>query len=209
MLIRLDSVKPWEWTAEHDIAYRDLKQNFVQSIQLSHHDLTQPFRVQTDGSDTGICGVLYQIDSNGNHNVISLVSRCLTVAEANYTVTEKELLAVMYSVEKFRVYLIGRHFSIITDHHALTFLTTSPFHTSRVARWNLCLQEFDYSIEHCRGVDNVFSDFFSRNPQSCFHVQKSARFTLSLLLCCDNTVISHPDGNLLVSIKYLELAKDI
>lgn len=126
------------------------------------------FRVQTDGSDTGICDVLYQVDDQGHHQVISLQSRCLSSAEANYTTTERELLAVVYSVEKFRVYLIGRRFSMITDPKAVTCLNTSPYNTSRLSRWNLFLQEYLFEVEHCKGIDNVVADFFSRNPAGQF-----------------------------------------
>lgn len=200
--------KPWDWNHEHERAYDALKKNFVESIQLRHYDLTRPFRLQTDGSDSGICGVLYQVDENGNHQVISLVSRCLTSAEQNYTTTERELLAVVYSVEKLRVYLIGRSFTIITDHHALTFLTKSPFHTPRLARWNLCLQEYDFSIEYCRGVDNVVADFFSRHPDSRFHEQSSKKFNIFHMLCCDD--LSRKTSNdLLVSIKFMELNREM
>lgn len=200
--------KPWDWNSTHDQAYIDLKQNFIEAIQLSHYDLTKPFRLQTDGSDTGIGGVLYQVDEEGNHKVISMVSRCLSQAESHYTTTEKELLAVVYSVDKLRVYLIGREFTLITDHHALTFLLTSPFHTSRLARWNLSLQEFNFTIEHCRGVDNIVADFLSRNPEGKFQVQKSVKFTLSKMLCCDNGQSSLSISSVLVSMKHLELQKD-
>lgn len=82
---------------------------------------------QTDATDQGIAGILYQIDKRGNHNVISIVSRCLTRAESHYGTTEKELLAIIYSVNKFRIYLIGVPFTIVTDHQCLTFLKSTQF----------------------------------------------------------------------------------
>lgn len=140
------------------------------------------------------------------HKVISLVSRCLTSAEVRYTTTEKEFLAVVYSVEQLRMYLIGREFSIVTDHHAPIFLTASPLHTSRLARWNLYLQEYTFNIEHFRGLDNVLDDFFSRHLDARFHIQRSIKFTLSR---CNEKHVSYPMGNLLVSLKYLELSRKV
>ena len=93
-----------------------------------------------------------------NPYIIALVSRVLTKYERNYTVTEKELLAIIYSVLKFRYYLIGTTFDIITDHKSLTFLLTSPFNSARLMRWILCLQEYSFR--------NIVADFFSRNFQN-------------------------------------------
>ena len=73
-------------------------------------------RLQTEASDVGISGILNQEDSKGNARIVSLVSRVLTKYERNYTVTEKELLAIIYSVLKFRYYLVGVSLGIVTDH---------------------------------------------------------------------------------------------
>lgn len=70
---------------------------------------------------------------------------------------------MVYSVNKFRMYLIGAEFDILTDHQSLTFLLTTPFHTSRLMRWVLRLQEYLFVISHCRGADNIVADFFSCN----------------------------------------------
>ena len=72
-------------------------------------------------------------------------------------------MAIIYSVIKFRFYLIGSQFDIITDHKSLIFLLSSSFHSARLVRWILCLQEYDFQIKHCKGSDNLVADFFSRN----------------------------------------------
>ena len=74
------------------------------------------FYVQTDACDRGIGGILYQYDELKDQRLIAVVSRCLTGAEVNYTTCEKELLVIVYSITKFRVYLLGVSFEIITDH---------------------------------------------------------------------------------------------
>lgn len=162
----------WKWTRELSKAYQDLKDNFANDIVLHHILPNTPFNVQTDASDKGICGILYQTDDKGHHYLISLVSRCLTSPEIHYTTTEKELLAVIYSVQKFRMYLIGSKFRIITDHKSLTFLKNTTFHNARLIRWTLLLQEYHFDISHCKGKDNIVADFFSRNPESKFAAEQ-------------------------------------
>ena len=160
-LLRRDVV--WNWTNDHRIAFKRLKENFLNCVALKHILPNIRFKLQTDASDIGISAILYQIDSENNPRIVSLVSRVLTKYEINYTVTEKELLAIIYAVLKFRYYLIGSVFDIITDHKSLTFLLTSPFNSARLMRWTLALQEYDFTIIHCKGSDNVVADFFSRN----------------------------------------------
>lgn len=140
-----------------------MKKNFLETVTLSHYLPNTPFRLQTDGSDVGISGVLYQMDSENQPRIISLVSRVLSSSKSQSTTTEKELLAIVYSLIKFRTYLIGREFKILTDNESLTFFLSTPYHNARLMRWSLFLQEYQYAIEHCKGSDNVVADFFSRN----------------------------------------------
>ena len=121
----LKESNPWIWTSEHTLAFDELKRNFANCIMLKHIIPDAPFRLQTDASSCGIAGILYQVDKEGDHRVVSLVSRCLSGPELNYTTTEKELLAIIYSITKLRTFLIGRRFTIITDHKGLTFLNTT------------------------------------------------------------------------------------
>ena len=87
------------------------------------------------------------------------------MAEANYTTTEKELLAIIYTIYKLRYYLIGTVFTIITDHKGLTFLNSTIYHNSRLIRWSLLLQQFSFKVESCKDSENTIADFFSRNPE--------------------------------------------
>ena len=159
----LQTGNSWRWTNDNTRAFEALKQNFTKTVTLSHYLLYARFCVQTDASDVGISGVLYQFNSEGNMRIILLVSRVLTNYESRYTTTEKELLAIIYSILKFRYYLIGSEFDIVTDHKSLTFSLSSPFHSARVIRWILALQEYNFVIRHCRGSDNIVTDFFSRH----------------------------------------------
>ena len=133
----------WIWTSEHTLAFDELKRNFSNYIMLKHIIPDAPFRLQTDASNCGIAEILYQVDKEGDHRVVSLVSRCLSGAELNYTTTEKELLAIIYSITKLRTFLIGRRFTIITDHKGLIFLNTTLYLNSRSILWNIVLLQYD------------------------------------------------------------------
>ena len=171
----------WLWTEKHKYAYRALKENFARAVCLSHIIPGVQFKVQTDASIDGIAGVLYQIDDEKHHRIVSLVSRCLTSAESRYMTTELELLTIVYSVTKFRQYLIGEHFEIITDHKSLTFLNSTMFHNARLIRWNLLLQQYSYSVSYCRGADNIMADFLSRNPGGKFKQESNDKSVISSL----------------------------
>ena len=90
----------------------------------------------------------------------------LNDAQLNYTTTEKELLAVVFALEKFRSYLIGSHITIYTDHSALRHLFAKKDAKSRLIRWILLLQEFDLTIKDKKGSDNVIADHLSRLPNA-------------------------------------------
>ena len=171
----------WDWTENHTRAFEKLKMSFVNCVALSHVIPGAKYTLQTDGSDTGISGVLYQTDASNNLCIVSLVSRCLTKAEKRYTTTEKELLAIVYSVMKLRVYLLGVRFEILTDHKSLTFLRTAEFQSMRLQRWILLLQQYDFTVKYCRGRDNVVADFFSRNPECQFVEQNPEKLLISRL----------------------------
>jgi hypothetical protein len=82
--------------------------------------------------------------------------------ELNYTITKKELLVVVYAINKFRHYIIGYSTFIHTDHSTIKYLMNKPITNARVARWLLLLQEFDITIVDRPGKENVVVDFLSR-----------------------------------------------
>ena len=83
-------------------------------------------------------------------------------AERNYSVTEKELLAVIWSIKKFRPYIEGYRFKLITDHSALKWLNSFKEPMGRLARWALELQQWKFDIEHRKGKLHNVPDFLSR-----------------------------------------------
>ena len=104
-----------------------------------------PFHISTDASDTALGGVLGQKENQQNY-VIYFTSKNLTPPELNYTVTEKEFLAVVHSINQFRHYITGYEVFVHTDHSAIRFLMNKPITTGRITRWLLLLQEFNITI---------------------------------------------------------------
>ncbi|GFX63631.1 retrovirus-related Pol polyprotein from transposon opus [Trichonephila clavipes] len=124
-----------------------------------HLDHLTQFNLFTDASGVGIGAVLQQ-----NQKPIAFASRTLNKAERNYTVTERECLAVIWALNKFKTYFGPLPVKVITDHAALTKLTNGKNLSSRMIRWALKLSEFNIEWEHRPGVQNVVADLLSRNP---------------------------------------------
>ncbi|KAM1216808.1 hypothetical protein ACFX2J_013049 [Malus domestica] len=114
-----------------------------------------------DASDYAIGAVLGQRKNKQPH-VIYYASRTLNDAQLNYSTTEKELLAVVFALDKFRSYLIGTKVIVFTDHAALKYLFTKKEAKPRLIRLMLLLQEFDIEIKDKKGSHNVVADHLSR-----------------------------------------------
>ena len=171
----------WNWDSKYSKTFVALKENFIRAVCLNHIMPDKIFKVQTDASEFEIGGVLYQIDDENNQRIISVASRCLTQTESNYTTTERELLAIVYTIYKFRYYLIGVTFQVITDHKGLTFLESTVYHNSRLIRWSLLLQQFSFNVKYCKGTENIVADFLSRNPEGKFAEQQENKIVMAAL----------------------------
>jgi len=108
--------------------------------------------------------VLSQQDEDGSERVIAYASRALSKPERNYCVTRRELLAVVYFTHHFQQYLLGRHFTLRTDHHSLSWLRNFREPVGQLARWLEQLQEYSFSTIHRPGKRHGNADALSRLP---------------------------------------------
>lgn len=152
----------FKWSAKAQEAFEALKHCLTSAPVLTHPDFSKPFLVQCDASLTGVGSVLCQVGEDGQEHPIAFMSKKLNAAQRNYSVTELECYAAVLSVKKFRPYIEGMKFTIITDHASLKWLMGQKDLGGRLARWSLKLQAFDFSIEHRKGSAHVVPDTLSR-----------------------------------------------
>ncbi|CAN6542453.1 unnamed protein product [Malus baccata var. baccata] len=151
----------FEFTKECTASFNQLKELLTTAPIIVPPDWSLPFELMCDASDYALGAVLGQRKDKRPH-VIYYASRTLNDAQLNYSTTEKELLAVVFALDKFRSYLIGTKVIVFTDHAALKYLLTKKEAKPRLIRWMLLLQEFDIEIRDKKGSENVVADHLSR-----------------------------------------------
>lgn len=177
---------PFTWADTQEQAFSHLRDALISEPVLQYPDLTKPFVVTTDASDYAVGGILSQ-GTIGKDRPIAYTSRLLNAAERNYSTIEKELLAIVYSVNHFRSYLYGHKFTLVTDHKPLVWLHSVKDPTSRLVRWRLKLAEYNYEVIYKAGKTNVNADALSRNPVP------TKIFPLSLSEESSDSLFHHPD----------------
>lgn len=151
----------FEWSEAAQEAFMDIRSCLIKAPVLSCPDFTKEFVISCDASGVGLGAVISQQGEQGE-NVIAYASRTLTKGEQKFSATERECLAVIWAVEKFRPYVEGTHFTVITDHYSLLWLHNLKDPQGRLARWALRLQPYDFSLVHRKGKEHVVPDLLSR-----------------------------------------------
>lgn len=156
----------WNWGPRQEEAFQDLKDALVGEVTLHHIDWDAPIIVETDGSRLGLGACMTQTQGDGTERPVMFVSRATNSAERNYSASELEMLAVIMALRKWRYALIGRHFTLRTDHAALTWLfkNRASQKSGKLDRWALTLQEYSFTTVHRAGVNNGNADCLSRLP---------------------------------------------
>ena len=153
-----------DWLSHHERAFQTLKSRLTSSpiLRLPVFNEGKPFILRSDASDIGIGAVLLQEFEGEGKLPISYASKKLLPRERNYSVIEKECLAIIWAIEKFRKYLFGEEFILECDHKPLSFMQTAKALNPRIMRWALKLQPYRFRIVAIRGQDNVGADYLSR-----------------------------------------------
>ncbi|UYV68293.1 K02A2.6-like, partial [Cordylochernes scorpioides] len=159
----------WNWTGEHRILFAKCKALLTNESVLAHYDATRELVLACDASSYGLGVVLSHRNDRKEETPIAFASRTLTEAERRYSQLEKEALSIIFGCEKFRQYLLGREFVLITDNRPLMhiFSPQKPIPicaASRIKRWSLKLSAFKYTVEFRKTDDNGNADALSRLP---------------------------------------------
>ena len=172
----------FEWTQRPQSAYEEINKQLAGRRVLTSDNESSDLFLATDTSEYGLGGVLFHKDSANlgkygtrfdepEERVISYASRTLFAAEHNYSQVEKEALGIIFGVTKFEKYLMGRRFTIYSDHKPLVKLYDSQQGTSatgaaRIQRWSLYPSNFNYQVEYRKRCDYSNADELSRLPLS-------------------------------------------
>ena len=197
----------FQWTEQCQAAFEKLRNLLTTAPVLAFPDYDRPFILDTDASDTGLGAVLSQVDCEGKEHVIAYASRTLSKAERAYCVTRKELLAVVTFVHQFRPYLIGRKFTLRTDHGSLTWLSNFKHPEGQMARWLEKLQEYNFEIIHRRGRQHQNADSLSRLPcKQCGrdnHLSDEAEIAIQMIISQQSTTAIRQSQRDDPSLKFL------
>lgn len=178
----LDQVRhSFQWGEPQQSAWHKIISLLDQAPLLHFPDFTRKFFLATDASTYGISAVLFQKDDQGAKQYISFKARALKGAERNYSATKLESLAMVYGCLQFRHYLLGRKFTLITDHQALCHLYNKREPNRISTGWFETLLEFDFDVTHIAGIQNVLPDHLSRIFSS--GEERVATSTLENLQC--------------------------
>ena len=150
-----------KWGEAQEKAFNTLREALLKRPILRLPDHSRNFTLRTDASNSGIGAVLMQ-EHEGKLHPVAYASKKLTNAETKYSTLEKECLAIIWGVGKFRLFLAGKKFVLQTDHKPLTFLSTARYKNDRILRWSLSLQGCDFVVKDIAGKENVMADYLSR-----------------------------------------------
>lgn len=162
------------WSQEQHKSFQVLKSKLTSEPILQYPDFSKEFILTTDASNFAIGSVLSQM-TLGSDLPIAYASRTLNRAECNYNTTERELLSIVWATNHFRPYLYGRKFRIVTDHRPLIWLFNVKDPGSKLVRWRLKLEEYDYEIAYKPGRLNSNADTLSRIPSNVNVIQTRSR----------------------------------
>ena len=164
-LASLTSVKVvFQWGDAQATAFENLKRIMREPPVLTLFQPNLAIEVHTDASSAGVAGMLLQPDPDGRLQLVRCVSRKCSRVESAYNSSRLELLAITFTLEKLRAFLIGRDFKLVTDCQTLLSINTQTTRSPQLARWLTLIQDFQFTVEHRGGTRMSHVDAVSRNP---------------------------------------------
>ena len=165
----LQKTTAWSWGTKQEAAFMMAKSQLTSSSLLVHYSSQRSLILACDASPYGVGAVLSHRMDDGSEKPIAFASRSLSPAEKGYAQLDKEALAIIFGVTKFRQYLLGRTFTIQSDHKPLMYLFgenkgVPAMASARIQRWALTLSAYQYVIQYKKGGDHANADSLSRLP---------------------------------------------
>ena len=149
------------WGPEQQQAFDKLKETIMNPPVLGMADFSRRFILETDACGSAVAAVLLQEFPEGR-KPIAYASRTLSRQEKKFSIYELEALAVLFGIEKFRLYLEHAEFDLHTDNQALSYVLARPRKSGRLARWAVRISAFKFKVTHLRSSQNVIADTLSR-----------------------------------------------
>ncbi|XP_051561997.1 uncharacterized protein LOC127445759 [Myxocyprinus asiaticus] len=165
----------------------------VSDLPQAAPDRAGAYRIPTDASDRGLGAVLSQV-VGGEERPVLYISRKLSLRETKYSTVEKECLAIKWAVLTLRYYLLGRAFTLCSDHAPLQWLHRMKDTNARITRWYLALQPFKFKVVHRPGAQMAVADFLSRNGGSGRQAGCRPGLSRAVGICGSGGVVKHLSG---------------
>jgi transposase InsO family protein len=180
------------WNDSAEMAFRKIKEMIASDLMLRHPVIDKPFIIQTDASDYAVAGVLLQKDVNEDLRPLEFYSRKLNDSELNYSIHDKELLAVKECLQDWRHYVLYAKdpVQVFCDHKNLLYFKDNRLTKPRHARWHEILTQFNFVLIQIKGEENFLADALSRDP-----ALKGGKFTKGILILPEKVFVSSLECN--------------
>lgn len=160
----------FRWEQPQMSAFCQLKEMLIAKPILMPFNPKLSIEIHTDASSKGLGGIFFQVHDSNNLKPVAYFSRVTSPAERVYHSYELETLAIVESLRRFRIYILGYHFKIVTDCSAVRYTFSKRDLIPRIARWWLSVQDFDFEVIHKPGTSMKHVDALSRNPSDVLQI---------------------------------------